>query len=339
MTVKLGEYLIKNGKLTTDQLASVLERQLTMGGRLGTNLIEMGFLSEGELSEFLSKKLDIPAVSASELEKIDEEILKMVPVDLAQRYLVVPFRRDRNELHVAMLDPKDYDAIQELGFITNCAIRPYIAPEARIHYILERHYKVERKLRYISILAAEKGALGQKEAAPGRRNLTDAEFKAGLETAKQDLIHANNREDVTTIVLKHLSLILDRAVFFVVKRGMIGGWMSLAPEIDDRTLRNFEISASEPSLFHEALDKGKLYLGPTVPSQGNNRLAEALGGKPAKEALVCPLFVKDQPVALLYGDNALTGAPLGFLPEITRLAVAASLTLELILLKRKIAEL
>jgi hypothetical protein len=337
--VKLGEYLIKNGKLTTDQLATVLERQLTMGGRLGTNLIEMGFLTEEELSDFLSKKLDIPAVSAEEIESVDEEVLKLIPPDMAQRHFAVPFRREKNTLHVAMLDPKDFDAVQELGFISNCAIRPYIAPEARIHYILERHYRVERKLRYISILAAEKSAMGQKEGSPNRRLSNSEEIKAGLETAKQDLVHANNREDVTTIVLKHLSLILDRAVFFVVKRGMIGGWMSFTPEVDNQALRNFEMPATAPSLFKEALDKGQPYVGPFLPSEPNRSLAALLGNPPPKEVLICPLFVKDQPVALLYGDNALTGSKLAHLPQITSLAALGSLALELILIKRKILEL
>src|SRR5215472_9553001 len=90
MAVKLGELLIKHQMITEKQLAEALRAQHTFGGRLGTNLVELGYLSEQSLVQFLSAQLKIPAVTLTELDSIKEEVVKMLPAALAGKFKVIP---------------------------------------------------------------------------------------------------------------------------------------------------------------------------------------------------------------------------------------------------------
>lgn len=163
MAEKLGAFLIRTGKITETQLGAALERQVIMGGRLGTNLIELGFLTEEDLAGLLSKKLHLPYATAQDFEAIDPEAVKTLPRELAEKYGVMPLKRERRNLWVAMVDPTDLAAVDALGFATGCVIKTAVAPEARIQYALETHYQIGRTLRYISILEEEKKKIRQAE--------------------------------------------------------------------------------------------------------------------------------------------------------------------------------
>ena len=153
--MKLGEALIKESLITKEHLRLALERQVIFGGRIGTNLVELKVIKESELVSFLSKYLNVPAVDPSKLVSVDDETISCISREMAEKYKVVPFRKDRNRLHVALLDPRSMAAVDELRFITGYDIIPYVTSELRLLYALEKYYGLERDLRYISIFGKE----------------------------------------------------------------------------------------------------------------------------------------------------------------------------------------
>lgn len=153
MAVKLGELLIQQGKITAGQLEEALKYQVIFGGKLGTNLLEMGFLEEGDIARILSKKLGVPFMeSAAHFTNIPEEVIALIPRELAVKHQVVPVKLENRKLSLAMVDPSDLKAIDELSFRTGFIIRPMVTPEVRLLGALEKYYQVQRTARYIQII-------------------------------------------------------------------------------------------------------------------------------------------------------------------------------------------
>ena len=111
MSAKLGEMLLKVGALTRGQLDQVLQAQVIYGGRIGTNLVEMGLVSEEELSHVLSEQAGTPCVEQEELSGLPKEVLRLVPPELVRRFRVVPLSVDGKRLSLAMADPHDFSAL------------------------------------------------------------------------------------------------------------------------------------------------------------------------------------------------------------------------------------
>lgn len=153
MSLKLGELLIKEGLLTHEQLEEALKCQVIFGIKLGSSLIELGFIDEGKLVKLLSKKLAVPAVTRKELMEIPHSIYSLLSPELAEQYRVLPFKVENRRLSVAMSDPTDFKAIDELAFATGYIIQPFIAPDINISFALEKYYQVRRDMRYIRVAA------------------------------------------------------------------------------------------------------------------------------------------------------------------------------------------
>lgn len=151
MGQKLGHYLIDRGCISTRDLENALTAQVIFGGRLGTLLVEFGAISEEKLQANLSEKFNVPAVDPSALEKIPKEIIHIIPVELALKVSAIPLRLDGRRLTVAMLDPADLKAIDELSFFTSKAIRPVVIPEMRFVQALEKYYGIHKEQRFLSV--------------------------------------------------------------------------------------------------------------------------------------------------------------------------------------------
>ena len=165
--MRLGEAMVKEGLITNDVLARALERQIIFGGRLGTNLVEMGAVSEETLAKFLSKILNVPYAEPALFEDIQQDVLDAFPVKMAQKYTAFPIKKERSRLHLAMKDPNDMTVVDELQFIVGLDIRAYIASEMRILYGLEKYYGIKRDLRYVSLLDEERAQAVEPSSAKG----------------------------------------------------------------------------------------------------------------------------------------------------------------------------
>ncbi|MGC8925739.1 MAG: type IV-A pilus assembly ATPase PilB [Calditerrivibrio sp.] len=136
ISTKIGAILLSENLITEEQLAKAIEVQKKEGGRLGSILVKLGFVDEGKIAEFLSQQYGVPYVDLKS-KQIDPKILSLIPKDLCRKYLVVPFDRAGNVLSVAIADPSNAYALEDLRFITGYTIKPYVAVESSINAILE----------------------------------------------------------------------------------------------------------------------------------------------------------------------------------------------------------
>lgn len=146
---KLGEHLIGEGKLRPEQLARALETQKLVGGRLGTNLLELGMVEEGTLLRALGDLRATKTVDATELRATQPEVVRMIPAKLAMRYKLVPFVVKGKTIFIASKDPGDPLQEDEISFLTACMVRTCIATELRLEIALRRFYNVPVDRRFL----------------------------------------------------------------------------------------------------------------------------------------------------------------------------------------------
>lgn len=140
MTDRIGELLVREKLITSDQLKKAIDEQKTGGGRLGFNLTKLGFITEKNLTSFLSKQYGIPTVELA-TQEIDHEVVKLIPEDVAQKYQVIPISRTGATLVVAMADPSNIFAIDDIKFLTGYNVEPLVASDAAIKAAIEKHYE------------------------------------------------------------------------------------------------------------------------------------------------------------------------------------------------------
>ncbi|MCP4762433.1 MAG: type II secretion system protein GspE, partial [archaeon] len=128
---KIGDILITKGLISTEQLNSALDEQKISGGKLGQILVEKKFISEDQLAEAISERLEIQKISLKSL-VIDPRIISKVPVELARRYELIPVFKIGDMMTVAMADPLNIIAIDELKYLSKCNIKRVIASASDI---------------------------------------------------------------------------------------------------------------------------------------------------------------------------------------------------------------
>jgi type IV pilus assembly protein PilB len=143
--MKLGELLVKQGTISEDMLAQALEIQKKDGARLGTTLIKLGFVKEEDMLATLSKHFGVKSVDLRNT-KLDESLLKLIPGELAGKYLVVPVTRLGHTLTVAMINPGDVAAIEDIQFATGFEVDAVVAGEEAILKVVQEHYNVQKLL-------------------------------------------------------------------------------------------------------------------------------------------------------------------------------------------------
>ncbi len=139
MALRLGEILIKEGRITQEQLTKALEDQKRGGGRLGYHLVKLNFISEEDITKVLSRQFGIPAISLATY-KIDAEVLKIIPADVAKKYMVLPVHRVGPTLTLAMTDPSNVFAIDDIKFMSGLNVEPVVATEMSIIESIKKYY-------------------------------------------------------------------------------------------------------------------------------------------------------------------------------------------------------
>ena len=137
---KLGEILLREGLITPDQLKKALLEQKNTGMRLGYTLVKLGFVEETEISKMLARQYRMPAVDLSRFE-VDPKIIKLIPPDVAVKHTVLPLKREGRTLTVAIADPNNVTAIEDIKFITRCDVFPVIAGEYTLRNAIEKYYQ------------------------------------------------------------------------------------------------------------------------------------------------------------------------------------------------------
>lgn len=139
MKDNIANQLVESSLINQDQLELALLEQGNSGGSLGYNLVKTGAISERAFSEFLSQEYQVPAVELDELEA-DEHSIELIPAEVAAKFQVVPVTREGRVLTVAMANPDNIFAIDDIKFITGLEVRPVVATETSIKRAIDRFY-------------------------------------------------------------------------------------------------------------------------------------------------------------------------------------------------------
>jgi len=137
---RLGDRLVAEKLISTDQLQRALAEQKGSADKLGTILVRLNFITEDSLVSFLSKQYAMPAITVAQVDP-DPDVLKLVPEQIAKKHSVLPIKRIGNVLTLAMADPTNVFALDDVGFMTGLQIQPVVASEAAIRKAFERLYE------------------------------------------------------------------------------------------------------------------------------------------------------------------------------------------------------
>ena len=136
---RIGELLVKENLITPLQLKNAVTSQRSSGGRLGHELTKLGYIEENELISFLSKQYSVPSINLADFD-IDQDVLKVLPKEVVTRHQVIPVNRTGNTLIVAMADPSNIYAVDDIKFITGLKIDVVVASEQAISEAIEKYY-------------------------------------------------------------------------------------------------------------------------------------------------------------------------------------------------------
>ena len=139
MSNRLGDVLVKTGKITNQQLQQGLAFQKEKGGRIGSALVKLGVLAEKELVEFLSQHFGVPAIDLSRVE-IDESVIKIIPADVARKYTILPVAKVGAKITLAMIDPTNVFAMDDIKFMTGYNVDPVVSSESALRTAIDKYY-------------------------------------------------------------------------------------------------------------------------------------------------------------------------------------------------------
>src|SRR5437867_618519 len=201
MSVRLGEILVKESLITQDQLQKALEFQRANGGKLGSCLTRMGFITDDDITGVLSRQYGVPSINLKYYE-IDPNVIKLIPQDTASRYQVIPLSRVGSVLTIAMTDPTNVFAMDDIKFMTGFNVEPVVASESAIGDAITRFYGST--------------STNQEEISNLMKDLVDEENELELaaEESEMDLAALEKAAEEAPII-KLVNLILTDAV----KRG------------------------------------------------------------------------------------------------------------------------
>jgi type IV pilus assembly protein PilB len=201
MSVRLGEILLKESLITQDQLDKALEFQRSNGGKLGSCLTKMGFITDDDITGVLSRQYGVPSINLKYYE-IDPNVIKLIPQDTALRYQVVPLSRVGSVLTIAMTDPTNVFAMDDIKFMTGFNVEPVVASESAIGEAIGRFYGG--------------GASSHEELSNLMKDLVDEDQELELAAEEQELDAASlERAAEEAPIIKLVNLILTDSV----KRG------------------------------------------------------------------------------------------------------------------------
>src|SRR3954462_12219210 len=139
MPVRIGELLLKEKRITADQLQQALNHQKATGGNLGYNLVKMGFVKDEEITALLSKQYGVPSINLAQFE-IDAGGVKLIPAETAHKYQIIPLSRSGATLTIAMTDPTNVFAMDDIKFMTGYNVEPVVASETAVVDAITRYY-------------------------------------------------------------------------------------------------------------------------------------------------------------------------------------------------------
>src|SRR5690349_5210271 len=183
MSAKLGEILVRENLISPQHLRQALDYQREHGGRLGFNLVKLGLVSDDTITAILSRQYGIPSVNL-ELFDIEDSVLRLIPQEVAQKYSVLPLSRVGATLTLAMVDPTNVFAMDDIKFMTGLNVEPVVVAEASVQQAISKYYSTSREIELASVAP---------EVVSNGNGFSDADL---VSLDNLDLDHSVSAEDV-----------------------------------------------------------------------------------------------------------------------------------------------
>jgi len=150
MSAKLGEILVRENLISPQHLRQALDYQREHGGRLGFNLVKLGLVTDDTITAILSRQYGIPSVNLEPFD-IDDSVLRLIPQEVAQKYSVLPLSRVGATLTLAMVDPTNVFAMDDIKFMTGLNVEPVVVAEASVQQAIAKYYSTTREIELASV--------------------------------------------------------------------------------------------------------------------------------------------------------------------------------------------
>ncbi len=215
MAVRIGELLLKEKRITPEQLQEALSYQRQNGGKLGANLVKLGFVKDEEITSLLSKQYGVPSISLNQFE-IDPAVIKLVPAETAHKYQIIPLSRVGATLTIAMTDPTNVFALDDLKFMTGYNVEPVVAWETAVHDAIQKYYGApgsgNKNTQKVSEVPQGESALDIATRAMSEMPLLDADDVEVLEELEEISAELLTRQGEEAPVIKLVNVILMSAI-------------------------------------------------------------------------------------------------------------------------------
>ena len=281
----LARILRQSGLVTEKQIEEAIRHQVLFGGRLGTSLYELGFITEAGLQEALGRAHGV-ATMPVDPGHVDPQAVALLPKALVARHKVFPYKVRGKTLFLLMVDPHDHAAVAKIGYSLAYIVKPLVVPEFRMIQLLRDHYGVDERWRYDDT----------------HRPPVIVPVPADREAALSHIEQGATRDEVVEAVLALCQSFFRRVVFFIVREPWALGWRGRGEGIEARVVSALRIPLDAPSVFQGVARDKTVFLGRLGPGSHNRRFLESIRKAPATTAAVFPIMVRGKVVNLVYGD-------------------------------------
>ena len=370
---RLGEILIERGVLSLTELHTALETCHRTGGRLGTQLLDFGYVEERMLLDALSKQLSVPSTIKVKLLHAPLRVRKMLPTQMGRRLQAVPFEVTKGGIKVAMTNPNDRAAMDEIAGHLKEKILPHVATEAAVLAALggaenddadwspgvepsvvkaRRSGDVEGWNRLWEQPRFQLGSLFRPIPKRTRRvevalasfpDLTAVtsrpavryELRVDESNFSELIFEADSRDEIGNLLARFVASHYDRVCVFSVHKGTVSGWMYRGRSVVLEDLQSFSISLDEPSIFAD-VGHADSYVGAILENRANTDLIQAMADPAPIEVMVVPVRVKQRLVAFVLCDDPGHPASQEHLNEVVTACQKAGVALEVLILRKKL---
>ena len=351
--VKLGTLLLRNAAIGLSQLEAALRNQVLYGGRLGTNLVELGFIDLELLSTYLADLTGFPIATPTLLDDVDKTLLDKLGPDEAHRLRSIPLGilGEGGTVAIAMVDPTDVAALDDLKAVYSAMIKPYVVPELRALYYLEKHFGLPRRARFIRTARAgsESDANDRRRQQPAqgmvmppaftleprrKRSTSQVSPIEGIPTsvtygaACERIDTARTRDQIGDAFIEYAKGRCDVLVVFLIRDGNALGWRGYAspPARIDKPIDQLSLPLGGASALQSAHDAGQTFVGapPATAHPVESQLWTTLHVAPEPvTVVVVPVLVKQRAVNLIYAHTLGGQPPRQLVTELEDLAARA----------------
>jgi len=375
---KLGEILLERGYASVGELHTALEASHRHRGRLGSQLLRLGFVTEKQLLEALSEQTGCPPLPRDFLRQASTEVRRLLSPEDARRLAAVPFAIEHQSLQVAMVNPRDRAALEEIQNLTGMIVEAYVATEASVAVAVKAlaaelsRTKKETHVRQevVAVRSSNeewqglwKGKLPsgtqllrprvdwsgklmtsiRYATFPALAPLIDPSTASGPgylddEEYERALLEATSRDEIGSALLGYAARYLTRLCLFSIYQERVHGWMVEGMGPVLEDVQCFSMDLKKPSIFSVLYQTGIHHIGTLPPGENNRNIGACLGETMPEDVMLVPLRVKGRIAVFLLGD--IPGQSMVSIPvqEIEAAAVAAGIALEMMILKKKIGK-